>query len=136
MHPFNINRIDHVAVRVKDLKTSISWYEIALGCVAVEKPEWGKVPIMMNGNNICVALFPSRSNDAENELLRKSVDHFALNLSNEEWKKACSFYDSIALHYVFQDHTYFHSIYLKDPDNHIVELTTLVKDDPDFGPVQ
>jgi len=36
------------------------------------------------------------------------------------------------LDFTVQDHHYFHSIYTRDPDGHVVELTTIVVEEDSF----
>ena len=55
------------------------------------------------------------------------IDHFAFNVTNENFEKAKKKYTELNLVFTIQDHHYFHSIYTKDPDGHTVELTTLIK---------
>ena len=82
---------------------------------------------MMQGNNAGVAIFPAKGvDDGDDNPLHVRLDHFAFNVSNEEFNKAREYYDTKQLAYRFSDHVYFHSIYLKDPDGHTVELTTEV----------
>ena len=81
-----------------------------------------------------VAIFPSNLDDEKcNQLSRNvKIDHFAFNVSNEDFKNAQEYFNSINEPFQFQDHHYLHSIYLKDPDNHTVELTTLLVDEEEF----
>jgi len=41
-------------------------------------------------------------------------------------------FNELGIAFDFQDHHYFHSIYIKDPDNNTVELTTIVVDPATF----
>jgi len=127
--PFIIDFLDHVAIRVKDLEASALWYEKVLGLKKVQPPEWGEFPIFMMAGKTGIALFPANLNDPILEAKSKNIkiDHFAFNVSNENFQKAIKHYDLLGLEYNIQDHHYFHSIYTKDPDGHTVELTTLVK---------
>ena len=81
-----------------------------------------------------IAIFPSNLNDEECSQQSKNVkiDHFAFNVSNQDFKKAQDYFNVINESFVFQDHHYLHSIYLKDPDQHTVELTTLLMDEDEF----
>ena len=60
------------------------------------------------------------------------IDHFAFNVTNENFEKAKKKYTDLNLEFNIQDHYYFHSIYTKDPDGHTVELTTIVVDENKF----
>jgi len=131
MSAFNIEFLDHVAIRVNDINTSAKWYNTVLGLKRYQLSEWGEFPIFMLANKTGVALFPANTDDPKLEANSKNVkiDHFAFNVTAENFQKAKEKYEELGLEYNFQDHFYFHSIYTKDPDGHTVELTTLVVDE-------
>ena len=134
MKPFNINFLDHVAIRVKDMSISIDWYHRVLGLKKYQLEKWGEFPVFMLSGKSGIAIFPA---NLENEKLNLEsrhvkIDHYAFNVSNEDFKKAQNHFNSLGESFQFQDHHYFHSIYLKDPDNHTVELTTLIVDEDNF----
>ncbi len=134
-----INFLDHVAIRVIDLDVSAAWYEKVLGLKRHQPAEWGDYPIFMLSNKSGIALFPANENDKQINLTSKNVkiDHFAFNVNKENFEKAKKHYAALNLEFNIQDHHYFHSIYTKDPDGHIVELTTLVVDENKFyGPAK
>jgi catechol 2,3-dioxygenase-like lactoylglutathione lyase family enzyme len=130
MEAFKLNFLDHVAIRVKDLELSAQWYERVLGLQRMALPKWGNYPVFMSLGKAGVALFPAHVNDPQINPLSRNVriDHFAFNVSNEDFEKAKDHYQRLGLEFQFQDHFYFHSIYVKDPDGHTVELTTPVAD--------
>nr|WP_297787940.1 VOC family protein [uncultured Allomuricauda sp.] len=128
-----IEFLDHVAIRVKDMEASIVWYEKVLGLKKHQLPKWGAYPVFMFSGKTGIALFPAHLDDTELDPESKNVkiDHFAFNVTNENFEKAKNHYTSLGLEYKIQDHHYFHSMYTKDPDGHTVELTTLVVDESD-----
>ena len=134
MNPFYINFLDHVAIRVKDMEASIEWYKTVMGLKKYQLEKWGEFPVFMLSGKTGIAIFPANLNDEKcNQLSRNvKIDHFAFNVSNEDFKKAQKYFNEINVPFEFQDHHYFHSIYLKDPDNHTVELTTLLVDEEEF----
>lgn len=134
MKPFKINFLDHVAIRVNDMSTSIKWYEDVLGFKKYQLKKWGEFPVFMLSDKTGIAIFPANLNDEFIPLTSRNVkiDHFAFNVSNKDFEKAQEHFKTIDQEYQFQDHHYFHSIYLKDPDKHIVELTTIMVDEDDF----
>lgn len=128
MEDFTIDYLDHVAIRVKDLEASATWYNEVLGLTRKTVPEWGPFPIFMLAHKTGVALFPADPDDPTLDMTSKNIkiDHFAFHVSAENFAKARKKYDALQLTYTFQDHHYFHSIYTKDPDGHMVELTTII----------
>ncbi|WP_341215931.1 VOC family protein [uncultured Wocania sp.] len=134
MSAFNINFLDHVAIRVKDMNASIEWYSKVIGLKKYQLEKWGEFPVFMLSGKAGIAIFPANLNDEKLNQLSKNVkiDHLAFNVSNKDFLKAQEYFNSISESFQFQDHHYFHSIYLKDPDNHTVELTTLVVDEENF----
>ncbi|MCW5519762.1 VOC family protein [Aureitalea sp. L0-47] len=133
-HKFEINGLDHVAIRVKDLERSAEWYTKLLGLKRYQTPEWGHYPVFLLANRSGIALFPANPNDTAIDPTSRNVklDHFAFNVSRENFEKARKHYEELDMDYTFSDHHYFHSIYTKDPDGHTVELTTIVVDEQDF----
>ena len=129
-----IGFLDHVAIRVKDINASASWYEEVLGLKKYQLPEWGDFPIFLLSGKSGVALFPAHSSDKDMDPSSKNVkiDHFAFNVDKENFEKAKRRYTELGLEFSFQDHHYFHSIYTRDPDGHVVELTTLIADKNEF----
>ncbi len=134
MAAFTINFLDHVAIRVKDIKASADWYQKVLGLRYYQLPEWGEYPVFLMAGKSGIALFPARTEDPPFNTASKNVkiDHFAFNVSVASFKKARAHYESMGLEYSFQDHHYFHSIYTRDPDGHTVELTTLMVPEDTF----
>ena len=126
--------LDHVAIRVSDIEASASWYEKVLGLKRYQLPEWGDFPIFLLSGKSGVALFPAISADTELDSSSKNVkiDHFAFNVTNENFIKAKQKYVELNLEFNIQDHHYFDSIYTKDPDGHTVELTTIKVNESDF----
>ena len=124
MSDFKIDGLDHVAIRVENLEISALWYKKFLGLKIKKTLEWGAFPIFLLANKTGVALFPK---NAQEDKVKSAVDHFAFRLSNNAFEKAKSKWTDLGLEYKFRDHIYFHSIYTKDPDDHIVELTTLIE---------
>ncbi len=119
--------LDHVAIRVKDLEVSARWYEEVLGLKRYAFREWGDYPILMLAGKTGVALFPSDESDSPT--IPAKISHFAFQVDEENFEKAREHYEAQDIAYQFQDHVFFHSLYILDPDGHQVELTTLVVDE-------
>jgi len=131
---FEIDRLDHVAIRVKDLDASVAWYTKVLGLKKYQLEKWGDYPIFMLSGKAGIALFPANAEHPKLDSQSKNVkiDHFAFHVSKENLEKAIEHYKALDLEYSFQDHFYYHSIYTKDLDGHTVELTSLVVGEESF----
>lgn len=132
--PFNIKFLDHVALRVKDLEQSAEWYEKVLGLTRYEAAEWGDFPFILLAGKTGVALFPARAGEINEEIKGNGaiIDHFAFQLNNEDFEKAKAWLSELQIPYEIQDHHHFLSLYIRDPDGHKVELTTLIGKAEDF----
>lgn len=132
MKPFQINFLDHVAIKVRDINVSVEWYASVLGLKKCVLPEWGNYPVLMLAGKTGVAIFPIKD-PGENSIqnAQAKIDHFAFNVTNGNFEAAKHHFETIEQAYQFQDHTYFHSIYIKDPDGNTVELTTIITDETD-----
>lgn len=134
MPDFQIQFLDHVAIRVADIDIAKRWYVDILGLKPYQLPEWGPIPIFLLAGKTGVALFPAHPDapPPNHEVKGIKIDHFAFQVDQENFAKARQHFKEKEISYVFQDHHYFHSIYLKDPDGHTVELTTLVTSEANF----
>jgi catechol 2,3-dioxygenase-like lactoylglutathione lyase family enzyme len=126
-HKIEIEFLDHVAIRVADMEASAVWYEKVLGLKRYKLPEWGDFPVFLLSGKSGIALFPANTTDTKHEPTSRNVkiDHFAFNVTNENFEKAKKRYVELNLEFNIQDHHYFDSIYTKDIDGHTVELTTI-----------
>lgn len=133
-HEFDISFLDHVAIRVKDIAESIKWYEKVLGLQKYQLEKWGDYPIFMLSNKSGVALFPADVDDEQLNLSSRNIkiDHFAFNVTQDNFQRAIAKYDDLGLEYEIKDHFYFDSIYTKDPDGHTVELTAIKVNEENF----
>ncbi len=128
---FSIKSLDHVALRVKDLEESASWYERILGLKRLQPEEWKPFPIFMTTEDgTGIALFPSRTENPkplpEGDWIKG--DHYAFLVDNVNFNQAQQHLKLEEVTFEFQDHLYFYSIYFRDPDGHRLELTTKVKE--------
>jgi catechol 2,3-dioxygenase-like lactoylglutathione lyase family enzyme len=134
MPGFKINFLDHVAIRVRDVEASVLWYEKVLGLKRYQLKEWGSYPVFMLSGTSGIAIFPATLKDPilDSNSKNSKIDHFAFNVSQDDFKKAQEEFNALKISFEFQDHFYFHSIYIKDPDDHTVELTTLLVPESSF----
>lgn len=134
MSEFKIENIDHVAIMASNPEESIKWYTEVIGLNEIRAQAWGDFPVFMVSGETGVAIFPAAKKtpfSAEKSYLT-GIDHFAFRLDNENFLLAKKTFKTSNIPFQFKDHTYFHSMYLKDPDNHTVELTTLLVDPKHF----
>ena len=129
-----IEFLDHVAIRVSDLDASAKWYERVLGLKRYQLPEWGEFPIFLLSGKSGIALFPANTSDPKVDRSSKNIniDHFAFNVTRENFEKAKKRYVELNLEFNIQDHFYFDSIYTKDLDGHKLELTTIKVNEKEF----
>lgn len=130
----DIEFLDHVAIRVKDLDVSADWYHNVLGLEKKQLPEWGEFPIFMLAGESGIALFPANLDDTAFDFRSRNVkiDHFAFRVTRDNYERAKKRYVDLGLDFNEQDHYYFDSVYTQDPDGHTVELTTIKVDEKDF----
>lgn len=123
---FKINHLDHVAIYVNDIAASVKWYEENLGLKRIFENVWTPFPAMMVAQSTGVAIFPAKAKDLPlaDRYKHRTIDHFAFNISRNDFDKAQEFYTQKGTDFHYQHHTVSESIYLKDPDGHTVELTT------------
>ncbi|MCR9289634.1 VOC family protein [Saprospiraceae bacterium] len=126
---FQLQYLDHIAIRVRDVEKSALWYEEVLGLKRVKPREWGAFPIMMLAGKTGIALFPAKTN---NPKILPEGDwlvpfHFAFQVSNQEFEKVKQHFEKKNIAIEFQDLIHFHSIFISDPDNYKIEITTQVK---------
>lgn len=132
--PFEIEFLDHVAIMVADLEASSKWYEKVLGLKRYQLPKWGEFPIFLLSGKTGIALFPAENKSIKTDPDSKhiKIDHFAFNVTRENYQKAKQRYRQLNLDFYERDHYYFDSIYTLDPDGHKVELTTIKVAEKDF----
>ncbi|MEM9549097.1 MAG: VOC family protein [Bacteroidota bacterium] len=134
MNDFKINFLDHVAICVKDIEASANWYEKVLGLTRYQFEEWGEYPIFMLSGKSGVAIFPALTKNEKSDPTSKNIriDHFAFNVDNDNFEKAKKKLNELEIFFEQQNHHFFESIYIDDPDGHCVELTTLLVDEKTF----
>jgi catechol 2,3-dioxygenase-like lactoylglutathione lyase family enzyme len=115
---FEVEGIDHVALRVADQEASKAWYRDVLGLRRAFAEEWGDTPAVMMAKDSGFALFKARDPGG---LL---VSHVALRVDRENFEAAQAQLRSRGISFEFQDHGASHSIYFEDPDGLRLELTT------------
>src|SRR5882724_4488624 len=57
---FRVNRLDHVALTVRDVQKSIAWYRDVFGLERRHAETWGDYPVMMCAGDTALALFEAK----------------------------------------------------------------------------
>ncbi len=118
-----IEFLDHLAIQVRDPEKTADWYCDLLGLERWQPDEWQPVPIMVLAGSSGLAIFSDRGETIPMQV--KNAFHFAFRAENLDTyrtrlrQRGISFFE--------EDHVYFQSIYLRDPDGYRVEITALSK---------
>jgi catechol 2,3-dioxygenase-like lactoylglutathione lyase family enzyme len=125
---FPIESLDHVAIRVRDVGASAAWYERVLGMRTVFEGQWDGVPVFLlvrGASKTGIAIFPRKADAADPPAgAHRAIDHFAFRVSGEGFEAAKAHLDAIGQTYSVQDREVAVSLYMRDPDGIVVELTT------------
>jgi catechol 2,3-dioxygenase-like lactoylglutathione lyase family enzyme len=125
MSGFEIEGFDHVAIAVRDLAASRDWYARVLGMERQFENDWGEVPSVMCVSGSCVALFPVEGaglpGPGRDALVMR---HFAWRVDRANFERAQRHFEDIGVMFEFEDHGASHSVYISDPDGHLIEITT------------
>jgi catechol 2,3-dioxygenase-like lactoylglutathione lyase family enzyme len=124
-----VQHIDHVAISVSDIERSIEWYTSVLGLEHRPVVEWGEYPQMVCAGDTCIALFPPGDHGARemseiDKRSRLTMQHFAFKVDAANFQRAQDEFGSTGIDFRFADHGICHSVYIKDPDGHTIEITT------------
>jgi len=121
-----LQRIDHVAITVSDLKRSLAWYRDVLGLERRYEEAWGDVPTMVCAGETCVALFPADAPDPKTVPVRETISmrHFAFRVDSANFEAAQPRFRELGIEFESADHGIARSVYISDPDGHRIEITT------------
>jgi len=115
--------LDHVGLAVSDVARSIRWYQEVLGLERAYETAWGDYPAVLVAGGTGVALFPARGEPIERSTLN-SVPHVGFRASRAAYKAAKTELSLSGIRFRESDHAVAWSIYLLDPDGHLIEITT------------
>ena len=124
--PFELERLDHVALTVTDVDSSIEWYRDVLGLELVHEEEWGRNPAFLTAGSTGLALFPAQGSEPppKGHPDGLAMWHVAFRADRGNFDAARQELESREISYSFSDHGLTYSIYFHDPDGHLVEITT------------
>ncbi len=118
--------IDHVALAVRDVPSSVRWYQEVLGLERLHEEAWGDYPAVVGIGGTAIALFPVQRSDPKPRPDRDvlAMRHLAFRANAENFARAQRELTDGGVEFEFQDHGIAHSIYFHDPDGHEIEITT------------
>ncbi len=120
---FKLDELDHVAITVRDIESSATWYQDVLGLKRLHEESWGDYPVFVWAGASGLALFP-KDTTVEQRSKGQNMNHFAFRANRENFEKARKELPERGIEFEFQDHKIAHSIYFRDPDGYKVEITT------------
>lgn len=142
LRPIHATELDHICIVAKDIDTSILWYSHVLGMKHVHTnanhfyPTCKNSPAFLQHGQAKIAIAPLSSRDLSEFRKRRNFgEHFALTVSREEFKRAerdlpqlLKQHSPINHDINVEAYDYGHqlSLFFKDIDCNVVELTTWV----------
>jgi catechol 2,3-dioxygenase-like lactoylglutathione lyase family enzyme len=124
---FKLDHLDHVALNVRDLEHSAQWYQEVLGLERRHAEIW-PVPVFLCAGVTGVALFPADNPDRATARAEQrnvgAVRHVAFRADRQQFQRAQSALRQRGIEFDFENHTIAQSIYFRDPDGHVIEITT------------
>lgn len=123
---FQLQCIDHVALLVRDVEESVRWYQEVLGLERMHGAAWGNFPAVVGTGGTALALFPVGSPTPKPPPGRDTIcmRHVAFRVDSQNFRSAQDDLKRRGIAFGFQDHQIAHSIYIRDPDGHELEITT------------
>jgi catechol 2,3-dioxygenase-like lactoylglutathione lyase family enzyme len=116
--------IDHVAMGVRDVEQSAKWYVEVLGFERLHEGMWNGVPTFIGKGNTGIALFPASHEAKSSGASEIRMLHLAFRADRENFIAAQRDLEKRGIKFEFEDHEIAHSIYFRDPDGHVLEITT------------
>ncbi len=120
--PFLLKHRDHLGNKVGDLTITLKWREPLLGLKKVQLSAWGDRPTFLLSGDQAIAFFEDKDGKPYAGDIR--IDHFAYRFDANSFRKAREFFFENDIPFTFVDHDHFRALYLRDPDQHLVNLTT------------
>ena len=121
-----VDHIDHVALAVRDVQRSVAWYRDVLGMERRYQEAWGDYPAIVAAGETSLALFPCESPNPKPRPDHDTIAmrHVAFAVDRTGFEKAREQFRKLGIESRFSDHGIAHSIYISDPDGHMLEITT------------
>jgi catechol 2,3-dioxygenase-like lactoylglutathione lyase family enzyme len=117
-----IEALDHVGLTVANVGQSLDWYRDLLGLQRVHEDVWGEFPAVLEANGSGVALFPRT--DGHPVTQDDPLRHVGFRTSRVGLESARTELRGRDIAFEEGDYGIAWSIYLSDPDDYCVEITT------------
>jgi catechol 2,3-dioxygenase-like lactoylglutathione lyase family enzyme len=124
-----VERIDHIALLVRDPDASARWYIDLLGFAPAHVDVWWKgFGRFVEAGGTMMVFFPRDARHPPAEVPPESNwsyrQHFAMRVDRRTFEAYQKLFAERGIAFEYSDHTIAHSIYFLDPDGHTLELTT------------
>ena len=121
---FQTEGIDHVALAVRDVRSSARWYEQVLGLRRLHEDAWGDFPAVVGNGTTAVALFPVEGGSPGPRPDRGTIAmrHLAFRVDRANLTAAKATLSEQGIPFTEQHHGIAESIYFFDPDGHELEV--------------
>lgn len=118
-----LQTLDHVGLVVSDIDRSSEWYQRVLGLERMHQESWGDYPVMLVKGGSGVALFAGNETPIQPSTF-DSLPHVGFRTPGQHYEEARSELRYAGVDFRESDHGAARSIYLLDPDAHLLEITT------------
>jgi len=120
-----LQRLDHVSLNVVDRARSIAWYRDVLGLPQLNQPTEDDEPVFLGQPGLQFGLFQAQIQSPAREPESSGLRHIALVVGDLD--AAQERLGSHGVEFIYENHGNALSVYFRDPDGHVLELTTYVR---------
>ena|ERR1044071_4290286 len=120
-----IQRLDHVSLNVTDRARSIAWYREVLGLRQLNQPTEDDEPVFLGEPGLQFGLFQAECRSPDREPESSGLRHVALVVDDLDAAQERLREHGVSFNH--EDHGNALSLYFRDPDGHVLELTTYVR---------
>ena len=120
-----VQRLDHVSLNVVDRARSIAWYRDVLGLPQLNQPTEDDEPVFLGQPGLQFGLFQAQIQSPAREPESSGLRHIALVVGDLD--AAQERLRSHGVEFRYENHGNALSVYFRDPDGHVLELTTYVR---------
>lgn len=120
-----LRRLDHVSLNVTDRARSIAWYGDVLGLRQLNQPTADDEPVFLGEPGLQFGLFQAQLESPVREPESSGLRHVALVVDDLDAAQRRLREQRVPFNY--EDHGNALSVYFRDPDGHVLELTTYVR---------